>query len=1240
MEKKPRLIGCYLLIVLGEPLCEDHKERILQKVAKGLLSWDTQLTECDLKHMESVLRNIAVNKNASLDNEILVQHSTDKMAVEVLLNPQLFTLKQCLKNLLIAPTGHKHIIHAGYSFTGTGSWMLQDGIFRFQDFADAFEDKDVENFLKSCSSGSITIHLHCAPVGEWITTNFQNQKFSKLANVQLNPADSSLGVQGAAALLDFFEATLKSLDIENEMLTTPIVGNIRFNRPTLYVFPSGQGDCSLFGVTGFTMLIDGGFTPLPCFWKFVRHLERLDSIMVTRLNESNLWGVSSFLKKKVLQPIYPHIGYVFCNITEGKVSPTDEMQKDRNELLVSVIDVGQKLLGDLKHVGISPHQCLREPCISPLTLYHKVGHGTLDMFVLSPPRESRILRDFLQHWSTNKESFSFVRTNSASQPGQDIAIPISNIMSICCLLIWRPAEPNENIVRMLFPGSAPQSRIFEGLEKIKHLDVLCYQSCSRSSLRPMVIEKPKPKSVLDSNNIQQQARLRSVSPLQRKIKSAYPKQPSVDSNKGDSSESLSSPLHKKLQQPKPQTKKELIDNKKAQEAAERKVKKEEKAKKVEKISKEEKVAQKSPVKKLKPKTTQSKAVSKEKAKEKKPSQKAVDHKEKYVAEKVIDNKEIDLLEEEKKDSEKESPQPSPKKRLLTEEGEEIIEITMSDEQTLEILERDTQEKKIDGQDLQAYEEEKKDSEKSSLQTSPKKYPLPDHVKDEMEPDSLESYEHDGHADISKDSLEPSEDETTFPESRVSATMRDESKDETSLTEQELDVSEKESHYKDVSKDEAKQIKEKQYEEAKEVDISDIERKEQVPEPKEIAEKGLLVESELDKQKESRSESSEEAITIIEQADQEAKEKEHLEKAVEKEDDYTKISDLTAEEISSISSSQIQEEKFLPEEKKVCDELIDRSAIETVSSVDIEKKEALVKDAEVERLSEKDVEQEIQAEEQIDEKLLEKEAKDVELISEKPTLLEDISAEKEIEEVEAKKDSLLETEEDILRKPVVEESAIKEKEPQIEDIIDYHKEEIKIEEMKEKIVSLEEVDLRQKTERKDSKVSETLDQQREEGIIEEIREAEMIGAKIDEQKRKSMSEETQQVIETREDYEIEKKEIIKEEVGEVIIPKTIEESEKEKIEIEQKDLEDKERRMEIKEEIESIVKGDAEVLVSEEKEEKPAEEKIEKKDEKRDVEVIVKKEAEKVEAASLEVLKSEKLEEKEITREMEMAKEEI
>lgn len=57
--------------------------------------------------------------------EKLVQWASENLVVEVLIHCQVNTLLQCMKNLLSSFTRHRHIIHAGYTFQGSGSWILQ-----------------------------------------------------------------------------------------------------------------------------------------------------------------------------------------------------------------------------------------------------------------------------------------------------------------------------------------------------------------------------------------------------------------------------------------------------------------------------------------------------------------------------------------------------------------------------------------------------------------------------------------------------------------------------------------------------------------------------------------------------------------------------------------------------------------------------------------------------------------------------------------------------------------------------------------------------------------------------------------------------------------------------------------------------------------------------------------------------------------------------------------------------------
>lgn len=60
-----------------------------------------------------------------LSGERLIQFASENLVTEILIQPQINTFIQCIKNLLSSFTRHRHIIHAGYTFAGNGSWVLQ-----------------------------------------------------------------------------------------------------------------------------------------------------------------------------------------------------------------------------------------------------------------------------------------------------------------------------------------------------------------------------------------------------------------------------------------------------------------------------------------------------------------------------------------------------------------------------------------------------------------------------------------------------------------------------------------------------------------------------------------------------------------------------------------------------------------------------------------------------------------------------------------------------------------------------------------------------------------------------------------------------------------------------------------------------------------------------------------------------------------------------------------------------------
>merc|ERR1712106_321946 len=500
------LSGAYLLIVVGEPFSEEHKKLILQKIQQGLYTWNSGETHVDIENELNVISDCAPPGEEARGGERLIQFATENLVTEVLIHPQVNTLQQCMKNMLASFTKHRHIIHAGYTFAGQGSWILQDGTFSFEDFATAFEEYDVQRVIRSYEN-SISINVHCCQEGDWKQDKIRQQPFAKLCQIEVNPNSEMKESNSVAEFISYLEPFLQPQSIQERLPPSDVVGNIRFSHPTLYVFPGGQGDSALFGINGFNMLIDGGFSRKACFWDFTRHLDRLDAILITRLSDENTQGISAVLERKSVSPVYPQIGHFFANILETGKDKEKEKQdeQERDKLLVNVISEGNTMIENLRILNLKPQICFRDSICDPINLYHKVGHGKLDMYVLNPSKESREVKEFLNRWGDDMGHLGKFKSG-INVDGKELWLPIANLVSICALLIWQPANPNDTITRLLFPGSTPQNKIFKGLEKLRKLECLKYPACSPSTLKENKThsrsEKKKKMQKNDSKNLQ------------------------------------------------------------------------------------------------------------------------------------------------------------------------------------------------------------------------------------------------------------------------------------------------------------------------------------------------------------------------------------------------------------------------------------------------------------------------------------------------------------------------------------------------------------------------------------------------------------------------------------------------------------------------------------------------------------------------------------------------------------------
>ncbi|PAA88284.1 hypothetical protein BOX15_Mlig006229g1 [Macrostomum lignano] len=468
-----------LFLITGECLTDDDIGPLSELIILGVHAWDTSSLGLDIN--EELKTFVSSNPspqsyNQNEKGESVIRVFSDKLCVAALINPGLFTLASQLEWLLQTPFINRHLVFAGRQSDELGDWLLKDA---------SVSPARLGQMLRSAPDASLPpdhrFSISCAlnaAGSSWKSAKPPLTEFR--AHAQQSELDPS-AVPGAVQLAGFLAGKQCGLaNVEQRLRPAGTVGNIRIAKPTLYVFPAGLGDSCYLGVDGFGLLVNTGAGRTPAFWPFLAHLDRVDGLLLSHWDHDNLPGLLALLERLSVKEAGGGAPVLGCALLPCRPRLADEAASDaaaanggQHRLEASIRRDAVSAMRLFRSLGVHLEEVRRlgtgQP--QPMTLYSKLGNGSLDLYPLQPVADAKEFKDFFNQLLHSQASSAGGKPWPLAKVGNCQASP-AHANSLCCLLVWRPSDPKAAWTRLLLPGCCPQLRVIEGLEKVRGLDCL------------------------------------------------------------------------------------------------------------------------------------------------------------------------------------------------------------------------------------------------------------------------------------------------------------------------------------------------------------------------------------------------------------------------------------------------------------------------------------------------------------------------------------------------------------------------------------------------------------------------------------------------------------------------------------------------------------------------------------------------------------------------------------------------